>query len=135
VVDAGSRLDLIGSTLFEDTATIYLIAQVGISELRNANRIISKFFIARGEKLQIVLNRYKPSDLLFDETQITKALTRPAQWKVPDDYGAARRTRETATPMVMIDSSISQTIRQMAKTAAGLLPEKNGKKGFFRFLR
>lgn len=135
VVDAGSRLDLIGSTLFEGTATIYLIAQVGISELRNANRMISKFFFARGEKLQIVLNRYKPSDLLFDETQITKALTRPAQWKIPDDYGAARRTRETATPMVMIDSAISQTIRQMAKTAAGLLPAKNGKKGFFSFLR
>jgi pilus assembly protein CpaE len=135
VVDAGSRLDLMGSILFEDTATIYLIAQVGISELRNANRIISKFFTARGETLQIVLNRYKPSDLLFDETQITKALTRPAQWKLPDDYTAARRTRETATPMVMIDSAISQTIRQMAKTAAGLLPAKNGKKGFFSFLR
>ncbi len=82
-----------------------------------------------------MLNRYKSSDLLFDETQITKALTRPAQWKVPDDYASARRTRETATPMVMIDSSISQIIRQMAKTAAGVLPEKNGKKGFFRFLR
>ena len=33
------------------------------------------------------------------------------------------------------DSSVAQTIRQMAKTAAGLLTEKNGKKGFFSFLR
>jgi hypothetical protein len=37
--------------------------------------------------------------------------------------------------MVMVDSAISQIIRQMAKTAAGLVPEKNGKKGFFSFLR
>jgi pilus assembly protein CpaE len=135
VVDAGSRLDLMDSALFEESATIFLIAQVGISELRNANRMISKYFAARGETLQIVLNRYKPSDLLFDDAQISKALTLPAQWKVPDDYAAARRKRETATPMVMIDSAISQIIRLMAKTAAGLLPEKNGKKGFFSFLR
>ena len=33
------------------------------------------------------------------------------------------------------DSAISLRIRQMAKTAAGLVPEKNGKKGFFSFLR
>ncbi len=135
VVDAGSRLDLMGSTLFDSTATIFLIAQVGLSELRNANRMISKYFAARDDTLQIVLNRYKPSDLLFDDSQVTKVLSRPAQWKVPDDYAAARRTRETATPMVMVDSAIAQSIRLMAKTAAGLLPEKNGKKGFFSFLR
>jgi pilus assembly protein CpaE len=135
VVDAGSRLDLMRSTLFEVSSTVYLVSQVGISELRNANRMISKFFITRDESLQIVLNRYKTNDLLFDEAQIAKALTRPAQWKIPDDYAATRRTRETATPMVMVDSTISQTIRLMAKTAAGLLPEKNGKKGFFSFLR
>ena len=135
VVDVGSRVDLMNSTLFSESATVYLITQVGISELLTANRMVTKFFITRDENLQIVLNRYKPSDLLFDETQISKALTRPAQWKIPDDYAAARRKRETATPMVMVDSTISQTIRQMAKTAAGLVPEKNGKKGFFSFLR
>jgi pilus assembly protein CpaE len=135
VVDAGSRIDLMRSTLFAVSSTVYLVAQVGISEMRNANRMISKFFITRDESLQIVLNRYKTSDLLFDEAQITKALTRPAHWKVPDDYASARRKRETAAPMVMGDSAISETIRLMARTAAGLLPEKNGKKGFFSFLR
>jgi pilus assembly protein CpaE len=135
VVDVGSRIDLMDSTLFEESATIFLITQVGISEMRTANRMIVKYFARRDENLQIVINRNKASDALFDEAQITKALTRPAQWKIPDDYAAARRTRETATPMVMVDSTISQTIRLMAKTVAGLLPEKNGKKGFFSFLR
>ena len=135
VVDIGSRVDLMRSSLFADSATVYLISQVGISELLTANRMITKFFAARHENLQIVLNRYKSSDLLFDDSQIVKALTRPAQWKIPDDYAAARRKRETSTPMVMVDSAISEAIRQMAKTAAGLLPEKNGKKGFFSFLR
>ena len=135
VVDAGSRIDLMDSDLFEESATIYLVTQAGISEVRNANRMIMKYFSRRQDTLQIVLNRDKSSGALFDEAQIAKALSRPAQWKIPDDYAAARRTRETATPMVMVDSVISQTIREMAKAAAGLLPEKNGKKGFFSFLR
>jgi hypothetical protein len=101
----------------------------------NANRMVSKFFFTRDETLQIVLNRYKPSDLLFDEKKITEALTRPAQWKVPDDYAAARRTRETSSPMVLVDSAIARAIREMAKSAAGLLAEKNAKRGFFSFLR
>jgi pilus assembly protein CpaE len=135
VVDIGSRIDLMDSTLFEESSTVFLVTQVGISEMRTANRMILKYFAKRDENLQIVINRYKTSDSLFDEAQVNKALTRIAQWKIPDDYAAARRTRETATPMVMVDSNISQTIRTMAKSAAGLLAERNEKRGFFSFLR
>jgi pilus assembly protein CpaE len=135
VVDIGSRIDLMDSTLFEESSTVFLVTQMGISEMRTANRMIMKYFSKRGDNLQIVINRYKTNDSLFDEAQVMKALTRPANWKIPDDYAAARRTRETATPMVMVDSNISQTIRTMAKSAAGLLAEKNEKRGFFSFLR
>lgn len=134
VVDLGSRLDLMATALFASSATVYLITQVGISELRNANRMIAKFFFTRDQNLQIVLNRYKPGSLLFDDNKVAEVLTRPAQWKIPDDYAAARRTRETATPMVQIDSAISRAIREMAQNAAGLLAEKAEKRGFFRFL-
>lgn len=135
VVDTGSRVDLMDSTLFDHSATIFLIAQVGISELLTGNRMIRKFFSDRGDRLQIVLNRYKPSDSIFDEKTVTEALTRAAQWKIPDDYAAARRTRETATPMVLGDSAIAHALRQMARTNAGISPSKDGKKGFLRFLR
>ncbi|MGA3130252.1 MAG: hypothetical protein ABSD59_05590 [Terracidiphilus sp.] len=133
VADIGSRTDLLGTALFDRSAVVYLVAQVGITELLNANRMITKFFFTRKETLQIVLNRFKPSDLLFDESKITEALTRPAQWKIPDDYAAARRTRETATPMVLIDSAIARAIREMAKTAVGLT-ERVEKHGLFSFL-
>ncbi|MGD0482909.1 MAG: hypothetical protein ABSA42_22265 [Terracidiphilus sp.] len=135
VADIGSRIDLLNTSLFDKSAIVYLITQVGISEMLNANRMVSKFFFTRDHTLQIVLNRYKPSDLLFDERKITDALTRPAQWKIPDDYAAARRTRETSSPMVLVDSAIARAIREMAKSAAGLLGEKNAKRGFFSFLR
>jgi len=133
VVDAGSRLDLKDSALFDASAIIYLVTQVGVSELRNANRLVNRFFAARDGNLQIVLNRYTPRALLFDETHITKALTRPAQWRIPDDFASARRTRNTATPLALEDSPISIAIRQMARKACGLPDSPEKKKGFSIF--
>jgi pilus assembly protein CpaE len=135
VVDVGSRVDLLSSSLFDESSTVYLVTQVGISELRNANRMISQFFPRRADNLQIVLNRYKPATMLFDDKHIEKALTRPAQWKIPDDYQSARRTQNTATPMALADSPISQAIRQMARTACGLPAEREEKKRIFSFFR
>lgn len=135
VVDAGSRVDLMGTALIEQATTIYLITQVGITELRNAHRMITQFFPAREKSLQVVLNRYTQRALLFDDSQIAKTLTRPPQWKIPDDYAAARRTRNTATPLALVDSAIAQSIREMARDAGGMVPEAEEKKGFFRLLR
>jgi pilus assembly protein CpaE len=140
VVDAGSRVDLMGTAVFEQASIIYLVTQVGISELRNAHRMITQFFGARGPSLQIVLNRYTQRALLFDDAQITKTLTRPADLRIPDDYGAARRTRNASTPMVMMDSPIAEIIRDMARTAAGITAEpaekesKRSGMGIFRLL-
>ncbi len=135
VADVGSRLDLLNSTFFDESSIVYLITQVGISELRNANRMISQFFGRRSENLQIVLNRYKPATLLFDDKHIEKALTRPAQWKIPDDYSSARRTQNTANAMALADAPIAQAIRQMARSACGLPTDKEEKKKLFGFFR
>jgi pilus assembly protein CpaE len=135
VVDAGSRVDLRGTSLFGESAIVYLITQVGVSELRNSNRLITQFFAARGRKLQIVLNRYTPHALLFDDQQITKALTRPALWKIPDDYATARRIHCKAIPIALEDTPISNAIRQMARTACGLPANPDKKRGFSLFGR
>jgi pilus assembly protein CpaE len=132
VVDCGSRLDIKNSTLFEPASVIYLVAQVGISELRNANRLITKMFASRDRRLQVVLNRYTPQSLLYDESLITKALTREAQWRVPDDYATARRTQSMATALVLQDVPMATAIRQMARQAADL-PEQEEKKKSFSF--
>jgi pilus assembly protein CpaE len=134
VVDAGSRIDLKGSALVEDSAVVYLITQIGVTELRNANRIISHYFAHRIHTLQIVLNRYAPHALGFDESHVSKALTRPAEWRIPDDYATARRTQNTATPLALEDSPISRAIRQMARAACGM-PENTEKKKRFSFFR
>jgi pilus assembly protein CpaE len=130
VVDMGARQDLTGTALFKDAHIIYLVTQAGIPELRNSNRVISQFFSNGGPKLEIVINRYEPRSLGVPDEHITKALTRPARWKIPNDYASVRRMQNTATPLVLTNSPISRLIRQMARAACGLpvVPEK--KSGF-----
>jgi Flp pilus assembly CpaE family ATPase len=130
VVDMGSRLDLMGTGLFKDGSTVYLVIQAGIAGLRNSNRLISQYFNTAVPKLEIVLNRFEPRTMGVSEDQITKALTRPAQWKIPNDYAAVRRMQTTAVPLALEDSPISRLVRQMARAAAGLPPAPEKKAGF-----
>ncbi|HYK38275.1 AAA family ATPase [Alloacidobacterium sp.] len=134
VVDAGSTVGSMCKTLFRSANIVYLVTQVSISGLRNSNRIIAEFFSSPGgPEIEIVLNRFLPRSLGIDEENITKALTRPIHWKIPSDYIAARRAQNTATPLAMEDSPISQVIRQMARTACGLPATADKKKKFGLF--
>jgi len=134
VVDAGSRLDLQRKHLFDESATVYLVTQVGIPELRNSHRLIAQLSAEGSPKLEIVINRYDPRSLEIDEEHITKALTRPAQWKIPNNYAAVRRMQNTATPLTEEDSPISRAIRQMTRSVCGqpAVPEKKKSFSFFR---
>jgi pilus assembly protein CpaE len=128
VVDSGSRFDLRGTALFEPSATVYLVSQVGISELRNSNRLVSEMFTANLHKVEIILNRFTASSLGVDEEHITRALTRKAQWRVPEDNVATRKMQTTATPLAMSDSALARSIKQMARVACGLTAEPEKKK-------
>jgi pilus assembly protein CpaE len=133
VVDAGTRFDSIGKALFESGSTVYLVLQVSVSELRNANRLISELFTPNGVKLEVVLNRFMSRALSVDEASINKALTMPATWKIPGDYPAARSAQNTASPLVLEDSPISRAIRQMTRTVSGATESPEKKKRFNLF--
>jgi pilus assembly protein CpaE len=134
VVDAGSRFDSISRALFEPGATVYLVLQVSITELRNANRLITELFKSNSVKLEVVLNRYSPRTLSIDEASITKALTLAPTWKIPGDYPAARSAQNTATPLALEDSPISRVIQQMSRSASGSqdVPEKKKRFNLFK---
>ena len=133
VVDGGSRLGTVAETLIEDSSTVYLVIQVGITELRNANRLISNSLKATQSKLEIVLNRYTSRTLGIDEASIAKALTVPVKWKVPNDYAAVRNAQSLATPVILNDSPISRVIRMMSRTACGAPAAVPKKKRFKLF--
>jgi pilus assembly protein CpaE len=116
VIDAGKKIDLKQMHLFEEFVTAYLVTQVGIPELRNANRLISQFSGDHAPKLEIVINRHQSRFLGLTDEHLTKALTRPIQWKIPNDYAAVRQMQSTSTPLVQHNSPIAGMIRQMAKS-------------------
>jgi pilus assembly protein CpaE len=127
VVDVGSHLDPIGTPLHRDATAIYLVTQAGIPELRNANRLISQVFNTNGPKLELVLNRFQSRTGIADK-HITEALTRPANWKVPNDHALVRKMQIDASPLVLSDNSIARTIREMAQAANGKTEEPEDSK-------
>jgi pilus assembly protein CpaE len=133
VVDVGSKFDSTGTQLYRDATSVYLVTQAGIPELRNSNRLISQYFPAGDKRLEVVLNRYDPRAPGVNDEHIAKALTRPVQWMIPNDYPAVRRMQNTATPLIAMDSPISRLIKKMAKTVSGVAEEEPKKKGFRLF--
>ena len=134
VVDAGSHSIEMYEALFEAASTVYLVSQVAVADLRNANRFVSRYFNGtRSEKLEVVLNRYVARDIEIDEAAITKALTRPAKWKIPNDYAAARRAQNSGIPLVSEKSQIAYAFAEMARAASGQAPLPGKRKKFSLF--
>jgi pilus assembly protein CpaE len=135
VVDAGSSLARAGDLLLELADAVYLVTQVDVPSLRNANRLVG-YMEGTGDserRVEVVLNRFEPRRLDIDEEHITKALTRPVKWKVPNDFGGVRRSQNTATPIANEDSPISRVLHQMARVACGRASDPEKKKRFGLF--
>jgi pilus assembly protein CpaE len=133
VVDLGSRLDLMETAGYKEASTFYLVTQASIPELRNSNRLITQFFAGAVPKLEIVVNRFESRALGVSEEHIAKALTRPVQWKIPNDYASVRDMQIHATPLVLSDSAITRQIRQMVRSVTGQDLVQAKKKGFRLF--
>jgi pilus assembly protein CpaE len=128
VIDAGSRLDWTRTHLFDLASRIYLVTQIGIPELRNANRMITGSIPAHASKLEIVLNRYSPKSVEVDDDAIERALTVAPKWHIPNDYLAVREMQGRAEPLALADSPIARVIRKMANEISGLPSDKDKKK-------
>ena len=133
VVDAGSRLDLQRKHIFDESATVYLVTQVGIPELRNSHRLITQLSAVGSPKLEIIINRFDPYNTELNEAHIAKALSRPVTWKIPNNYAAVRRMQNTATLLIEEDSQISRAIQRMSRSVCGkpATPEKKKKFSLF----
>jgi pilus assembly protein CpaE len=133
VVDLGTRFDITDGALFDMVSTCYLVTQTGIAELRNSNRVITQFFTTEKRKLEVVLNRFESNSMGVSEEHIAKALNRPVQWRIPNDYVAVRKMQINAAPLVLTDSLISRQIRRMAKSLGGEVEAEETKKRFRLF--
>ncbi len=133
VVDAGPNLGKSAGLVMELAESIYVVSQVDVPGLRNAQRYVSHMQRFGAEKVHLVANRYDPRKHEIDEERIVKAVGVPLAWKVPNDYNAVRRSHNTAIPLAQGDSPVARVIRQMAREACGKAPEPASKKGFGLF--
>lgn len=133
VVDVGARIDLMESSLFSETASVYLVTEVGLSELRNAHRMLTQLLGTRAQRPQVVLNRYTSRALGFDDDSVAKALGQPARWKIPEEDGSGSRNRHTVAELTAEESAAFKAVRQMARAACGLPALAEKKKGFGLF--
>jgi len=120
VVDAGTAAGGIEETLLDLADTVYLVTEVSIPALRNARRLMS--FIAGRERnphLEVILNRFNAKEIEIDETSATKALGRPVDWKIPNDFQSVRTAENTGVPLAMKASPITRVMDRMAVSAAG----------------
>jgi pilus assembly protein CpaE len=120
VVDAGTAGGGIEETLLDLADTVYLVTEVSIPALRNARRVMS--FMAGRERnahLEVILNRFNAKETEIDENSATKALGRPVDWKIPNDYQSVRTAENTGVPLAMKPSPISRVMDRMAVNAAG----------------
>lgn len=129
VVDGGSTHGALCRQLLAPADTVYLVAQVTIPELRNANRFLNAG-VSPGltDKLQVVLNRFTSRALEIDEQSITKALTQPARWRIPNDFSTVRQAVNAGEALALKNSTIARAIAEMAREACGKPPEKKKKR-------
>lgn len=135
VVDGGSSLGKGGDIALELADSIYIVTQVDVPSLRNANRLIA-YMERMGNsqrRVEVVLNRFDPRRTEIDEERIAKALSHPLKWKVPNDFGGVRRAENTGVPLAMEDSPVSRALQQMARQACGKVSERQKKRRFGLF--
>jgi pilus assembly protein CpaE len=121
VVDAGTAATGgAEEALFNLADTVYLVTEVSIPALRNARRLLS--LLADRERMphvEVLLNRFNSREIEIDENSATKALARPVDWKIPNDFQSVRTAENTGVPLAMKDSPISRVMHKMAIQAAG----------------
>ena len=114
----GFLLGNIPDILFETANIVYLVVEGNLPALRNARRLIS-YFTARenAPALEVVLNRHNSRTVEIDEESTLKALSRPVDWKIPNDYMSVRGAQNLGVPLVTRIRRSRAPTAQMANAA------------------
>jgi pilus assembly protein CpaE len=132
VVDAGAIGGGMLDVMMATADTIYVVVEMSIPSLRNARRMMSyAAHMDRIPRIQVVLNRFDAREIGIREENAIKALARPADWKVPNDFAAVRNAQNSGVPLALENSPIAQVLIRMAKSACGKPVETEKKRKKF----
>lgn len=133
IVDAGPGLGSAAESVLRMASTFFLVTQLDIVSLRNAQRILSHVQELNDAKIELVINRCDARRDEFDLDAVTKALGRAPSWRIPNDYMSACRASNTGAPLIDKKSGIAQMLRQMARDACGKKQEPSRRKSWAIF--
>jgi pilus assembly protein CpaE len=125
VID-GSTNRLIPEDYLRQGTSIYLVTQLDVPSLRNANRLVAHLVeeLGAGDRVQVVLNRYSSSKSDISVEQAERSLNARIAWRVPNSYTEANEGLNTGKPIGSRPSSLGRAIRAMALKACGKAQEK-----------
>jgi Flp pilus assembly CpaE family ATPase len=113
--------------------TVYLVTQLNIPSLRNTQRFVSHIQREEDRRIELVINRFDARNTEFDDERVAKVLGLQPKWKVPNDYGAVHRSSNAGNALIMEKSQVANTLRSMARAAAGRPTVAAKKKGWGLF--
>lgn len=133
VVDGGSVIGEAQESLLAEADRIYVITEVTLAGLRNANRLITHLAdLGLGNRVECVLNKWDARKVEIDDNRIGRALTKAPAWKIPADTESVRRAENEATTLVDGNSPAGRMLLDMARKACGKrAPDKKRRFGLF----
>ena len=133
VIDAGRGLGDGAQALFQMAGTIYLVTQLDIPSLRAAQRFRAYAHELGNQHVELVINRYDARRTEFSDERVSKALGQEPGWRIPNDFSTVCRSVNTGSPLILEKSPVAQTLRAMARAAAGKPAIEDKRKGWGLF--
>ena len=141
IIDGGQALDGPALKVIEMADQLFLITELNLSCLHNANRLLRSLEalgVIDRERIQLVINRYqKRNDITVEEAE--EAIKMKIFWKIPNDYKTTQSAINRGLPLHEVSSraDVTRAIEDLTKTLLSedmaLKPKENKSKWkFFR---
>jgi len=142
LLDLSKRVTPMDLTALRMADVIFLVAQLELSSLRNAVRMMLGLGGEEGlgDKVHVVLNRCGCDfcDGAIDLKKAEETIGKPIYWQIPNDTKAMMGSRNAGVPLIQFAprSKVHQSIALLAETICGKNTQEDTKKkrsGFFSF--
>jgi pilus assembly protein CpaE len=139
IFDLSKRFTPTDMTAMRMADVVLLVAQLELSSLRNAVRMLHAFGTEDGmtDKVKIVINRVGGEDSEISLKKAEETIGKPIYWQIPNDFKAMLGARNAGVPLLEhAPKSRAQTsILQLANALRGKgdTEAKKEKRGFFSF--
>ena len=139
IFDLSKRFTPTDLTAMRMADVVLLVAQLELSSLRNAVRMLHAFGTEDGmmEKVKVIINRVGAEDSDISLKKAEETIGMPVFWQVPNDYKAMTGARNAGVPLLTHapKSKVQQSIQSLCNALCGkAAPEpKKERRGFFSF--